>query len=120
MNSKHLEAKLKEFYKIQRDYDQVGEIYREIKRELETLIIKENMVNKKFSVGDRLICYKESEQTPGITKAYISQCLQEYFNESPKEADAVMSYIWDNRQKKSRYGLEVRRKEGQAHPLPPD
>jgi hypothetical protein len=108
--NKELETTLKEFYKVQREVDELSIILKELKGDLEQQIIKANLVDKKFSVGDRQVCYKKTETAQALSQQYIVSCLDEYFRDKPREAEALMQFILENRKKKSNFALEVIKK----------
>lgn len=107
-----LNEKFKEFHTLQKQIDYLNAKQEVTKHEIEQLILKQRLVGKKFKVGKWNICYKKTETTQGFSQKYIAQCLEEFFGEEdPEVAEAFLGYCLDNRVKKSKYSLEVRKKQ---------
>jgi Family of unknown function (DUF5760) len=109
MNEK-LVMMLKKFHKIQQELDKINEEYNKAKAEIERTIIDLNMIGKKFVVGSRILCYKKTNSAGPLTQSHVAKCLEDYFGDDEREAEALLTFILENRQRKSKYLLEIKRK----------
>jgi len=108
--SQKLIDKLKDLRNIQREMDWLKDDLEKTKAKISQMIIRENKVGKKFHLKDRYIVYKKTNIPQGLSQVYVSACLEEYFHHNPREAEALMRFILDNRSIKSNYKLEITQK----------
>ena len=73
------------------------------------MIVKNRLHDKKLSIGDRCITYRKVETNQGLSQKYLSDILIKYYRDEIK-AERMMKYILDNRDKKSKYTLEINKK----------
>jgi tRNA/tmRNA/rRNA uracil-C5-methylase (TrmA/RlmC/RlmD family) len=109
MNSR-LEGNLRRLYKLQRSIDELTREKNSLREDIIEDITNLRLEGKKFSVGDRKLCYNRKTVTQPITNKYLYSTLQEFFDvnksANPDLADRIYNYLIDHRKRSKEYVLE--------------
>lgn len=100
---------LKDLYKVQRSIDELNDKKTRLKKDVEELIVENGFEGKKFSIGDRCISYSLKTTTQPLTQRYLAASLEDYYQRqgSPEEAESVLKYVLENRQRTQKYQLDM-------------
>lgn len=98
---------LKDLYRIQKKIDDLTVEKNQLKKDVEVLIVDTRMEGKKFSVGDRTISYNQKTTTQSISQKYLADTLRKYFRDHPEKAEDILQYILDNRERTTKYQLDM-------------
>ena len=98
---------LKDLYRIQKKIDDLNIEKSQLKKDVEVLIIENNMEGKKFAIGDRVISYGAKTQLQGISQKFLVDTLRKYYRNNEQEAENLLQFILDNREKTTKYQLDM-------------
>ena len=104
--NRDLAESLKDLYRMQQRIDQLNQEKQRIREYIIDKIVDARLEGRKFTVGDRRLCYDRKVTSQSITNKYLAEAINEYFEGDTRKANELYDFIQQNRKKSSNYRLE--------------
>lgn len=97
---------MKDLYRVQKEIDQLNLQKDILKKRISDKIKIHELEGRKFTVGDRKLCYSEKTTKQSLSNKYLLETLDQYFRGDRSKVDDLYRYIQHNRREAKKYQLD--------------